>query len=82
VDTAQAATARVSRQEKLTKALKSDPRLIVDKCLGLKWKLSAERKLLWCCNDKDWIEYQRPHEEGRRKSLPLSQREELFDAGG
>jgi hypothetical protein len=82
VDTAQAATARVSRGEKLTKALKSDPRLVVNKCLEMKWKLSAERKLLWCCGGKNWKEYQKPYEERRRKSLPLSQREERFDAGG
>jgi hypothetical protein len=82
VDTAQTATARVSRQEKMTKVLKSGPRLVVHKCLEMKWKLSAERKLLWCCGDKNWKEYQRPHDEHRRKSLPLSQREQLFDAGG
>jgi hypothetical protein len=81
-DTAQAATARVSRQEKITKVLKSGPRLVVDNYVEMKWKLSAERKLLWCCGGKSWKEYQKPYEERRRKSLPLSQREELFDAGG
>jgi hypothetical protein len=82
VDTAQAATARVSKQVKITKVIKFGPRLIVDKYLEMKWKLSAERKLLWCCGDKTWKEYQKPYEERRRKSLPLSQREELLDAGG
>jgi hypothetical protein len=65
VNPGQAAATPVPWQESMTKALRSGPGRVVDKCLKTKWKHSAERKLLWGCdnndndnNDKDWVEYQ------------------------
>jgi hypothetical protein len=69
-------------QKVMRKAFKSGPHWVVDKCLEKKWKHSKERKLLWCCDKKNWVEFQKPYGERRRKSLPLSQTGYLFDAGG
>jgi hypothetical protein len=71
---AQAATTSEVWQKVMIKTVKS-------KYLEKKWKHSTERKLLWCCEKKTWIEFQKPFEERRRKSLPLSQTGYLFDAG-
>jgi hypothetical protein len=71
---AQAATTPGAWQKVMIKAVKS-------KYLEKKWRHSTERKLLWCCEKKNWVEFQKPYEERRRKSLPLSQTGYLFDAG-
>jgi hypothetical protein len=72
---AQASTTSGAWQKVMIKAVKS-------KYLEMKWKHSTERELLWCCGKKNWVEFQKPYEESRRKGLPLSQTGYLFDAGG
>lgn len=80
VDPGQAATIPVPWKETVTKALKSGPGRVVDKCLKKEWKHSAERKLLWGCdnNENDWVEYQKPIEESIRKVLPVTRIGESF----
>ncbi|KAI4752409.1 hypothetical protein E4T52_04363 [Aureobasidium sp. EXF-3400] len=69
-------------QESMTKALKSGPGRVIDKCFKKEWKHSAERKLLWGCdnndNDIDLVEYQKPIEESIRKVLPVTRIGEAF----
>jgi hypothetical protein len=78
----QASATPVPWQESMTKALKSGPGRVIDKCLKKEWKHSAERKLLWGCdnndNDIDLVEYQKPIEESIRKVLPVTRIGEAF----
>ena len=78
----QASATPVPWQENMTKALKSGPGRVIDKCLKKEWKHSAERKLLWGCdnndNDIDLVEYQKPIEESIRKVLPVTRIGEAF----